>query len=181
MKISVSLVMGLLLALLVGCSDDDGPGKADGPVADVGGKDAAVDSKRTDYMAADQATRDRQLPDTQVKDRALSDVHVRDIATKRDAGGVFPCGKKTHCTTGNYCYSMTPGVCGGSPVPDSGVCPPDCTPTTCGSRRVCFCISYSCKSMPSGCNDCTCLQKTLGPACSCKTQYGGFYVTCAAP
>ena len=103
-----------------------------------------------------------------------------------DSGTTFACGAQAHCKIGEeYCKHTMPGQCGGSPVPDSGVCPPDCSPSSCGGggQEVCLCQSYSCVALPSGCNSCSCLGGLDGGggSCSCSEQSGANHYSCAMP
>jgi len=101
---------------------------------------------------------------------------------KGDARGSFACGALLLCKTASeYCERTTPGACGGPELSDGGTCPPNCSPTTCGSGKpVCLCQSYSCKALPTGCTSCACVGATGG--CTCTQGNGGeLNVHCALP
>lgn len=173
-------LVATLAALVLGttaCSDDadvlpDRGATVDAGTGDASGPDVAPMDRGP---VVDQAGGDRSAADTTVTDLPASDVRWHDV------GSAFPCGAKSVCGFGQYCSSMGQGMCGGAPVPDSGLCPPDCQPTTCpNGQYVCICTTYQCKNLPSGCSDCTCL-KQANPGCMCKSQYGGLYLECAAP
>ena len=75
---------------------------------------------------------------------------------------------------------LTPGPCGGDPLPDGGACPPNCSATLCPQGDlVCLCLTYTCKPLPTGCSDCSCLLSS-NPGCTCSAS-GGIYLGCFLP
>lgn len=93
----------------------------------------------------------------------------------------FACGDTLTCKVGEYCEEVVPGECGGTPLLDSGVCPPDCQQDACPDGTTqCTCHTYSCYPLPKGCASCDCV--TPGPGCYCtKGREGEIQMTCSMP
>lgn len=165
--ISVSLLLWVMCAA---CDDSETPAIDQG--ADSGDRDLTADTRSHDGPVAD-LTGDTTTHDGPTHDGPTHDGPTADLATS------FSCGATKTCTKDQYCRSSVPGVCSGPPVPDSGTCPPDCSPNNCGGKSVCICTSYSCKPLPTGCSACPCLK--LPVYCSCKGTAGsaaGIQVNC---
>lgn len=97
-----------------------------------------------------------------------------------DGGGSFVCGSGLTCQAGEYCETVRPGQCGGSPPSDAGTCPSGCEPLGCpNGETVCSCNTRRCRSLPSGCSSCSCFTPFAG--CFCQDSAGGVFVECAMP
>lgn len=159
------------------CSDDSG---SDSAVGDMTIKDSNSPPGP-----------DGQLPDAKAPDAGLPDAHgtvdlkAPDAKASKDSSAAdfyftnYKCGAKSTCTPSQYCHKMTPGVPGGYPMGDAGVCPPDCTPS--GKPGYCTCLNYTCKARPAGCNSCACMPKIPGCTCVYSASKGGMLMDCYAP
>lgn len=93
----------------------------------------------------------------------------------------YACGDTKTCYPNQYCQRTTPGVCGGTPMTDAGVCPPNCSPGGCpGGANDCTCQTYECLALPSSCFSCSCI--TLPGGCTCSdSKSGEIHVSCSMP
>ncbi len=125
-------------------------------------------------------------PDSAVlADGSAADIAI-DSAPTADTGNdfyltPFTCGDNKTCYPNQYCKRTTPGVCGGNPMTDAGMCPPNCSPGGCPSgANDCTCHTYECLALPAGCFSCSCF--TLPGGCTCsESKSGGIHVSCAMP
>lgn len=189
------VLAGIGFALALGaCSRSD---------VTLGGRDGAVatgDLGLSDGAHAEQARRDGAPPSSDgqapVRDSGgrRDGTGSHDLAGQHDAGArdgaqrdaapgkLFKCGDLLQCNMASeYCRSLVPGSCGGTPMPDGGTCPANCKPVSCPGSPVseCHCSTYRCETLPTGCTGCACLP--LGTGCSCTPVAAGALLVKCTP
>lgn len=169
------VVLGLLLAMLVGCSSEDRVTElaevdSGQPSTDSG---SVVDStpSTTDSVAIDSVS--ETSSDTTPAETSSADTFIADTGPA-DIGTTFACGSDTCGTSLEYCKRATsPGIC---PPEGAGFCPAGCPG--------CPALAVSCETMPMKCwakPSCGCiLVEVCGSAAAgdCVEKDSGFTVGC---
>lgn len=90
----------------------------------------------------------------------------------------YTCQAELACAASEYCMTLWPGVCGGTPADKDGNCPLGCA--LCPSGDECNCPAYECRAIPADCIRCECLQPAGAASCFCS-EFGedGVFVSCS--